>query len=202
MRITAIVFLVGLVPVGVTAQANRVIGVGVAGLGIYGAFGSTECTSATPSHIDPADGRCKSGWFNHLEQGDPLYDHGLPARDPIQVAGGLAVAGVGAYFAARPHSGMVESISYIGLGGAMIAGAFDYRCRGTRIKNVGCINTNITSSRFLEDASETPFSRPSLLYGGLGVTGMGLLRLLGGDTPVVQLDPQPGGARLSRTFSF
>lgn len=179
-----------------SAQSNRAIALGVAAAGIYGAFGSVECRSGTPAVVDPADGRCKSGWYNHRLQGDPLYDHGVPERDPLQVAGGLVVAGVGTAFAVKPVGRLLESITYAALGGAMVAGAFDFRCRGTRIYGE-CINTNITSSRFLEDGGQDDLNRVSLLYGGIAVAGLAAVRWI-----AVDVQASPRGVRISRTFEF
>lgn len=177
-------------------SVNRSIAVSVAALGAYGAFGSAECLDGAGPRL--RNGKC--GGRRDFFTGELRLTS--PTRRGTQVAGGLIVAGIGAAFAAWPRSRVTEATTYLLVGAGMVAGAFDYRCRGTRTRFAGCIDTNVHGDRFGESGSYGTFERPSLAWGGLGVAGLGLLRLFTDDAPMrrVQVAPLAGGAFVGVEF--
>ena len=185
-------------------------GAGLASLGVYGAFADRDCDNHRQTTLQ--NGRCE--WRNSRgrlvgEQPD------LPAA---QVAGGLAVAGIGGLMAGGvwAPSRTTDAILTAGAGAILLAVAFDDNyIRGT-------VHVESRDRRFTicqrgdtswgaDDAAEAAelcmnrsFSRLHAMWAGIASLGLAAGRWLWRDDPgpALHLDVGPGRVRVSKTIGF
>ena len=188
--------------------AQAVTGAGLASLGVYGAFADRDCD--LQSHTTLRDGRCE--WRNSL---------GRLVRDPPdlpagQVAGGLAVAGIGGLMAGGvwAPSKTVDTILAAGAGTILLFVAFDNEwLPGTvHVESGGrrhstCFAGDMSwggDDLVNEHCMKTSFSRLHALWAGVASLGLAAGRWLWreGPGPALSVDVRPGGLRVSKTIEF
>ena len=182
-------------------NAQVTTGAGLAALGVYAAFGDRGCPYKTPSTI-VLERRCYQAVLN----GVPYeWDLGDPLELPVsQVAGGLVVASLGGLMAGGLWSPSgLDALTAIGLGVALVGGAFDYS------DAPGTINVDFGEQRFktcqrgntiTDKCVDAALARKHMLVAGLGALGLGLAHWLW--SPDVQLDLTPGGVRAAKTITW
>ena len=209
-RITALAVGIILTTTAATVSAQSrtaqlTTGAGLAALGIYAAFGDRDCPYKTPSTI-VLDRRCYAGRWTGSRHVPYEGDPGTPLELPkLQMAGGLVVASVGGLMAGGlwSPSREVDTLTAIGLGAALVAGAFDYS------EAPGTVHAESGGQRFsacqrgntiTDQCTDAALARKHLLFAGLGALGLGAARWLW--SPDVRLDLTSGGVRLSGAFGF
>lgn len=215
MRSVLIVFVV-LTLVGPCAAqeqgrgAQFATGVSLASLGVYGAFADRDCDSLVQTTMQ--NGRCE--WRNSRGRlvGEP------PDLPAAQVAGGLAVAGIGGLLAGGvwAPSRSVDAILTAGAGAILLAVAYDDNyIRGTVHVESGARRHTICSrgieSWGASDAATaeefcmtTSFSRLNAMWAGIASLGLAAGRWLWRDEPgpALSVDLGPARVRVSKTIGF
>ena len=174
--------------------AGKSIAAAAVAVSVYAGLGSKECLKS-PSNIRPdSDGACSLGAWDRYP-----YE---ASRRKTQVAGGMLAAGISSIFLFKPASSMAEGWSYLAMGGGMITGAFDYRCRGVRTAHFGCVDTR--RDNFGGYGTESTFERPSLAYGGMAMIALGVARMLMPDerAPNWEIGAAPDGFRIARVVGW
>ena len=91
------------------------------------------------------------------------------------------------------------------VGGLLIAGSFDYRdATGTVHADFGgrrysaCVRGDTVTDR----CTDASLERRSMMWAGIGTLGLAAVRWFWGDAPRLDIGPQPGGVRVSKTIGF
>ena len=173
--------------------AGRSLAAAAVAASMYAGFGSKECLKSPPNIRPDSAGTCSRGAWDRYEA----------SRRKTQVAGGMLAAGLSSIFLFKPASHMAEGWSYLAMGGGMLAGAFDYRCRGVRTYHYGCVDTR-RGRNFGGDGTEATFERPSLAYGGMAMIALGVARMLMPDerAPNWEIGAAPDGFRIARVVGW
>ena len=172
--------------------AGRSLAAAAVAASMYAGFGSKECLKSPPNVRPDGLGRCGTRISNYAA-----------SRRKTQVAGGMLAAGLSSIFLFKPASHMAEGWSYLAMGGGLLAGAFDYRCRGVRTYHYGCVDTR-RGRNFGGDGTEATFERPSLAYGGMAMIALGAARMLMPDerAPNWEIGAAPDGFRIARIVGW
>ena len=186
-------------------NAQMTTGMGLVGLGVYAALADRDCPYETPSTI-VVSGRCYAGRWTGSARVPYDGDPGDPLEIPkLQLAGGLVVAGVGGLMAGGlwSPSREMDVLTAMGLGVALVAGAFDYSdVPGTVHADFGgqrfstCQRGNTITDRCTDAALE----RRHMLFAGFGALGLGVARWFW--SPSVRLDVTPGSIRAANTITW
>ena len=211
-RIAVGVAAVALVAGTASAQGRRtqvVTGVGLASLGVYAAVMDRDCDI----HIQTTlmNGRCEWRTAAGKLVGAP------PELPREQLAGGLAVAGIGGLMAggAWEPSKAVDAVFTAGAGFILLAVAYDDNYpRGTVHERTrdgrGLTSCPAPSGSYGYDSGSgedlcirRSFSRIHTMWSGIAALGLAAGRLLWRDRPPpLSVDVRPGGIWVGKTIEF